>query len=169
MSIHSVRPSDDEIERIVNQYSNTLFRLCFTILCNNSDAEDAVSDTFLKFITKSSGFCEEEHEKAWLIKVATNICLDMRRFNKKHQYINFDDLSEYCKTESDNEILEEVLRLPEKYRLVIHLYYIEGYKTEEISKILSISPAAVRKRLQYGREKLKFQYDYERSLCYERR
>jgi len=168
LSNHQVRPSDDEVERIVNKYSNMLFRLCFTILCNNSDTEDAVSDTFLKFITKSPDFSEEEHTKSWLIRVATNICLDMRRFNKRHSCINLDDLSNYCKTESENEILEEVLRLPEKYKLVIHLFYIEGYKTEEISKILSISPATVRKRLQYGRNKLKFQYDYERKLCYER-
>lgn len=155
------RPTDDEIERIVDKYSNMLFRLCFTILCNNVDTEDAVSDTFLKYITKSPNFHEEEHTKAWLIRVATNICKDMHRFNKKHNYINLDVLCNYCKTEEDNGILEEVMRLPEKYKIVVHLFYIEGYRTEEISKILSISPSAVRKRLQYGRDKLKFQYDYE--------
>lgn len=169
MNNHSERLSNDEIEYIVDKYSNMLFRLCFTILCNNADTEDAVSDTFLKFITKSPCFHDEEHTKAWLIRVATNICKDMRRFNKKHNYIKLDDLCDYCKTEEENEILEEVMCLPEKYRVVIHLFYIEGYKTEEISEILSISPATVRKRLQYGRVKLKFQYDNERTIGYERK
>jgi len=156
---HSSRPADGEIERIVNTYSNMLFKLCFTILCNNTDAEDAVEDTFLKYITKSPCFQNEEHTKAWLIKVASNICKDMYRFNKKRDCISFEDLFNYSKAEENNELLEEVMRLPVKYKTVIHLFYVEGYKTDEISEILSISSAAVRKRLQYAREKLKLQYE----------
>jgi len=156
---HLGRTADDEIEYIVNTYSNMLFKLCFTILCNNADAEDAVCDTFLKYITKSPHFDDNEHKKAWLIRVATNICKDMRRFNKKRDYLSFDDLFNYGKTDENNELMEEVMRLPLKYRTVIHLFYIEGYKTDEIAKILSVSPSAVRKRLQYAREKLKFQYE----------
>jgi len=159
MTNHSGRSTDSEIECIVNTYSNTLFKLCFTILCNNADAEDAVEDTFLKYITKSPYFQDEEHTKAWLIRVATNTCKDMYRFNKKREHINFDDLFNYSKTEGSNEILEEVMNLPVKYKTVIHLFYIEGYKTDEISEILSTSSSAVRKRLQYAREKLKFQYE----------
>ena len=159
MNNHSGRPTDDEIERVVNTYSNMLFKLCFAILCNNADAEDAVENVFLKYITKSPCFQNEEHTKAWLIRVAANICKDMYRFNKKRDYISFDDLFNYSKTMGNNELLEEVMRLPVKYKTVIHLFYIEGYKTDEISEILSISSSAVRKRLQYAREKLKFQYE----------
>ena len=159
MTNHSGRPTDDEIEFVVNTYSGMLFKLCFTILCSNADAEDAVGNTFLKYITKSPCFQSEEHTKAWLIRIATNICKDIYRFNKKRDYINLDDLFNYGKTEENNEILEEVMNLPEKYKVVIHLFYIEGYKTDEISKILSLSSSAVRKRLQYAREKLKFQYE----------
>jgi RNA polymerase sigma factor, sigma-70 family len=68
-------------------------------------------------------------------------------------------LFNYSKTEESSEILEEVMSLPVKYRTVIHLFYIEGYKTDEISDILSISSSTVRKRLQYAREKLRFQYE----------
>ena len=159
MTNHSGRPTDDETECIVNTYSNMLFRLCFTVLRNNADAEDAVEDTFLKYITKSPCFRNEEHTKAWLIRVATNICKDMYRFNKKRDYISFDDLFNYSKAEENNELLEEVMNLPVKYKTVIYLFYIEGYKTDEIAEILSISSPAVRKRLQYAREKLKFQYE----------
>jgi len=161
---HSGRPTDDEFEYIVNTYSNMLFKLCFTILCNNADAEDAVEDTFFKYMTKSPCFQDEEHTKAWLIRVATNLCKDIHRFNKKRDYINFDDLLNYGKTEENHEILEAVMSLPAKYKTVIHLFYIEEYKTDEISKILSISPSAVRKRLQYARDKLKFQYEKERLI-----
>ena len=159
MKNHSGRPTDDEIEHIVNAYSNMLFKLCFTMLCNNADAEDAVGNTFLKYITKSPCFQSEEHTKAWLIRVATNICKDMYRFNKKRDYLSFDDLFNYSNTEENHELLEAAMNLPVKYKTVIHLFYIEGYKTDEISKILSISSSAVRKRLQYAREKLKFQYE----------
>ena len=155
------RPTDDKIEYIVNTYSNMLFKLCFTILCSNADAEDAVAEAFLKYITKAPFFQDEEHTKAWLIRVATNICKDMRRFNARRNYINLEDLHNYGKTEENGEILEAVMSLPAKYKTVIHLFYIDGYKTEEISEILSISPSAVRKRLQYARNKLKFEYGEE--------
>ena len=154
---HSGRSTDDSIEGVVNRYSNMLFKLCFTVLCNNADAEDAVADTFLRYITKPPFFQDEEHTKAWLIRVATNICKDMHRFNKRHNYIDLDELYSYSKTNDNNEILLEIMNLPEKHKTVIHLFYIEGYNTNEISKILSISPSAARKRLQYARDRLKFQ------------
>lgn len=158
MNNHSVRPTDDEMESVVNTYASMLFRLCFAMLGSNADAEDAVSDTFIKYLTASPPFHDAAHQKAWLIKVAANICKDMHRFRKRHDYINLDDLSEYCREESDSGILEQVMRLPVKYKAPLLLFYIEGYKTNEIADILSVTPAAVRKRLQYGRDLLKLEY-----------
>lgn len=154
----AVRPTDDEITDTVKNYSNMLFKLCFTILCNRSDAEDAVSDTFYRYISKAPVFNDDEHKKAWLIKVASNICKDKHRFNITHSYINLDDIQEFCASEPEKSILEEVLKLPDKYKTVLHLFYVEGYKTSEISELLGISGAAVRKRLQYGRELLKIEH-----------
>ncbi len=154
----SVRPTDKDLENLVFTYSNMLFRLCFTMLGNNADAEDAVSDVIVKYITSSPAFADEEHKKAWLIRVAANICKDILRFNKRRDYINIDDVREYCKTDDSTDIVNDILRLPEKYKSVIYLYYIEGYKTKEIANILSVSPQAVRKRLQYGRDMLKIEY-----------
>ncbi len=162
MKRQSVRPTDDEIENTVEKYANMLFKLCFTILCNSADAEDAVSDTFFKYITSSPNFSDEEHKKAWLIRVATNTCNDMHRFNKRHNYINIEDVYDYCETGTDSGIIQEVMSLPVKYKTVIHLFYIEGYKTNEISEILSISPSAVRKRLQYARDMLRMEDYYEK-------
>lgn len=60
----------NDFERIVDTYGNMLFRLCLVILCNEADAEDAVQDTFFKYLSKSPTFNDYNHEKAWLIKVA---------------------------------------------------------------------------------------------------
>lgn len=158
----SLRPNDEEIENAINTYSNMLFRLCFTMLRNNQDAEDAVSDVFMKYISEVRNFSDEEHKKAWFISVATNRCRDMLKFYKVRRHLNLDDIAEYCGTDEDFDVLKEfLLNLPEKYRTVIYLYYIEGYKTAEIAKMLNVSPSAVRKRLQYGRDKLKIEYGKE--------
>lgn len=150
--------SDQDIENTVKEYSNMIFRLCFTMLRNNQDAEDAVSEVFLKYISAEKEFTSEEHKKAWLIRVATNICKNMIKFYNVRKHMSLDDAAEYCTTAQDSAILCELLNLPSKYRAVIYLYYIEGYKTAEIADILSVSAAAVRKRLQYGREMLKIEY-----------
>ena len=164
MILSTVRPTDDEITSTVQKYSDVLFRLCFSILCNYADAEDAVSDTIVKYIKKAPPFNDEDHKKAWLIKTASNVCKDKRRFNIRHNYVNLDDISEYQQEDSNNDVLMCLLRLPDKYKYVIHLFYIEGYKTEEIAKILEISSSAVRKRLQYGRKLLKSEYERNESL-----
>ena len=157
----SVRPTDYEIENTVKEYSNTLFKLCFAMLGNNADAEDAVSNTLIRYITSAPDFKEPEHKKAWLLRVAANMSKDMLRFRKRREYISLDDASDYCEESEELCVFEQLLRLPDKYRAVIHLFYVEGYKTDEIAKMLSVSCAAVRKRLQYGREKLKLEYEKE--------
>lgn len=157
----SFPPSNQDVETVVKTYSNMLFKLCFTILRNAADAEDAVSDVFLKYISHPITFTSEEHKKAWLIRVATNLCKDMIKFYQVRKHLNIDDVTEYCTSEDDLHILTELLSLPVKYRTVIHLYYVEGYQTSEIADMLSISPAAARKRLQYGRDLLKIEYGKE--------
>ena len=72
----------DGIENIVRTYGNTLYRLCFVMLGNESDAEDAVQESFIKYLQKAPSFENTEHEKAWLITVATNQCKDILRFRK---------------------------------------------------------------------------------------
>lgn len=148
MKQNSVRPAD-EVIRIVNNYGNMIFRICVVILENKQDAEDAVQETVLRFMTKSADHMDSEHEKAWLIRTATNLCKDMKRYRLRHRHLNIDELNDYFEPESDRELIESVMSLPDKYKTVLHLYYMEGYHTEEIAVILNIRPEAVRKRLQY--------------------
>lgn len=149
--------NDAEIEATVRQYSNMLFKLCFTVLGNNADAEDAVSETIIRYMTKSPEFKDDEYKKAWLLKVAGNICKDMCRFRSRRNHLNIDDLRDVCASENgdDLNLLEEIMQLPYKYKLIMHLHYIEGYSTSQAAKILSVSETAARKRLQYARAMLK--------------
>lgn len=149
-------PLDEQyIRTAVEKYSKTLYRICFTILTNNEDAEDAVQDTFIKYMTKAPSFENEEHEKAWLIKVATNISLNINRFRVKHTTLNIDEIREIGLDETDCEVMSVVLTLPAKYKVVMDLHYIEGYTSGEIANIIGVSSDSVRKRLQHGRIKLK--------------
>ena len=157
---NTVRPAD-EIENVIKLYSNMLFKLCIVMLCNEQDAEDAMQDTFMKYMSKAPVFNGAEHQKAWLIRVATNICNDMGRFRLRHNHANIDDLSDYYESEETAEVLEAVLRLPKKYKAAIHLHYVEGYDVRSIAEIAGISVAAAKKRLQRGREMLKLEYGKE--------
>lgn len=143
------------IEYAVEKYSKMLFRICFGILNNKADAEDAVQETFLRYMTKAPLFRDSEHEKAWLIKVATNISKNMSRFNSRHAAENLDELRHIGISDDDRDIFELIMHLPTKYKIVLDLYYIEGYKANEIAQITNSSPVAVRKQLQYGRKMLK--------------
>ena len=133
------------VEEVVMKYSNTLFKICMVVLGNPQDAQDALQETFCRYMEKQPVFREEEHEKAWLIKVATNICRDMHRFRIRHPQINLEELAEYYTAPEQGEALAEVLLLPAKLKIVIVLHYIEGYRTDEIAAILNISVSAVKK------------------------
>ena len=150
-----------EIKRIMNDYGNILFRICLIMLGNSHDAEDAVQETFFKYLQKAPEFKEKEHEKAWLIKVASNRCKDMLRFRTRNMETDMESICEFMQDSTDSGILEALMTLPEKYRIVLILYYVEQYKTEEIAKVIGKSASAVKMRLQKGRRLLKEKYQKE--------
>ncbi len=147
--------TDEEIREIVDKYSSLIFRISYCILANSEDARDAVQETFLKYITKAPEFNSDEHQKAWLIKVATNISKNMLIFRLKRESISLSDVENIGIGEEGCETLELIMNLPTKHKIVMTLYYVEGYQSKEIAEILGIKEDAVRKRLQKGRELLK--------------
>lgn len=155
MGVQTERPSSKEIEAAVKDWGDMLFRLSFTMLGNQADAEDAVSETIIKYIEKAPAFADKEHRKAWLIKVASNKCRDMLRADRRRRWVSLEDVTELCRQERDRDVMYELLNLPPKYRLAVYLHYVAGYKTAEMAGMLGISPAAARKRLEYGRKMLK--------------
>ncbi len=140
------------IEKTVLKYSNMLYKICIVMLCNEQDAQDAVQDTFCRYLEKRPEFKGPEHEKAWLIRVATNICRDMLRFQARHPKIAIDDLSHRLAAPEQTETFIGLLELPPKLKIVIYLHYVDGYSVKEIAGILKLSESAVKKRLQRGRD-----------------
>ena len=150
-----------DARRAVEKYGNSLYRLCTVMLQNREDAQDAVQECFLRYITKAPDFKDSDHEKAWLIRVATNICKDMLRYRKHASLLSLDEIKAVSTSEDNAQILGMLMTLEEKYKAVLHLHYVEGYGTQEISSMLGISNSAVKKRLQRGREKLREIYEKE--------
>ena len=153
-------PTDD-IEIIVRKYGDMLYRLSLIMLKNESDAEDAVQETIIKYYQKAPVFADSEHQKAWLIKVATNKCRDMLLFGGRYIQTEENFMEKIADETTDCGIIEALTSLPEKYRLVMVLYYIEEYKIEDIANIISRTPSAVKMRLQKGRKLLKEIYEKE--------
>lgn len=152
------------VEAAIEKYGDSLLSLCSVMLRNREDAKDAVQECFLKYIQKAPEFKSEEHEKAWLLRVAANECKDMLRFSKRRSLFSLEDVSDIAAEENDAQILSLLMMLDEKYRIVMHLHYVEEYKVEEISRLLGITEAAVKKRLQRGRQALRELYEKELSL-----
>lgn len=154
------RPAGD-VERVVHTYGNMLFRVCLITLGNASDAEDVIQETMITYLQKKSEFKDAEHEKAWLITVASNKCKDLLRFRARHPMIDLEQIQEFAAEDSDSGILEALMTLPEKFRIVLILYYVEEYRIEDIAKVIGKTPSAVKMRLQKGRSLLEKVYRKE--------
>ncbi len=130
--------SEQEVNRAVEQYADMIRRICMLHLKNYDDTQDIFQNVFLKYALSSVVFESEEHEKAWLIRVATNACRDLLRDFFRKNTVSLEFLTEYGKEEEteNREVLEAVLSLPAKYKDVVYLHYYEGYTAGEISKIL---------------------------------
>ena len=149
-----------DLEKTILEYSDFLFRICFLILKNEQDVGDVIQETFIQYMKKHPEFNNEEHKKAWLIKVAQNKCKDFLRFHKKHSCIPLDEVEDLLvdlreATSTHKAQLEEIWELDYKLRSVVILYYVEGYSIKETANMLSISESACKKRLERARKKLK--------------
>ncbi len=146
-------------EQTVQKFYQTVASVCVLHLQNNTDAEDCFQNTFIKLYEKSPTFNDENHLKAWLIRVAVNECNSYRRKNKwllplsqiKESSISFTKFD-------DNDISWALVQLEDKYRDVLYLRYCEEYTATEIADILGKNPNTVRTLLKRGKEKLKSIY-----------
>ena len=143
---------EEDVRKAVLKYSDMLYKICIVILCNEQDVQDAIQDTFCRYMEKKPNFRDEQHEKAWLIRVATNISRDMIRFRIRHPKVSIDELKNSLVAPEQKETLKELLELPVKQKMVIYLHYVEGYQIKEIADILGITEGAIKMRLQRGRE-----------------
>jgi RNA polymerase sigma-70 factor (ECF subfamily) len=148
--------TDKEIAEIYTRHVKTIYRICYTYMKNSSDTEDIVQETFIRLMKFGGSYESEEHEKAWLIRTAANLCKD----NLKHWWRKRENLEDYQNLLDDNntknnDTLEVVMSLPDKYKTVVYLYYYEGYTSVEISKILSKPQSTIRNYLHEARNILR--------------
>ena len=144
----------DSPEAVIRRYSDMVYRLAFARTGNRSDAEDLYQEVFLRYLTRAPAFTSEDHRKAWLLRVAVNCA---NRFHTAPWRKRTEPLSEALSVPAPEgeDLWEELRRLPERDRTVLHLYYYEDMTTEEIAQLLDRNPATVRSQLLRARAKLK--------------
>lgn len=151
---------NQRLEQLVDRYQEQVMRMCFLYLCDKTMAEDAMQETFLKVYRAMDTFRGEASEKTWIMRIAIRTCYDMnhsgwlRVFNRS---VTPDMVPEAAVpfVESDDELMNAVIRLPIRLREVILLYYYQHMNVNETAEALGISQSSVSGRLKRGREKLK--------------
>lgn len=158
MHDNSLLRTDKELTDMYQRNVKMVYKLCYIYLKNPSDAEDAVQSIFMKLISSQVVFKDREHEKAWLITASRNCCKNVLKNWWRTQRTDFESLPEIPSEDCDSEtagVLEKLLKLPEKYKTVLFMYYFEEYSIKEISKILGRRESTIQTQLARGREHLK--------------
>lgn len=141
---------------LIGKYSQMIYRLAYSRLQNVSDAEDITQDVLLKLVRSDKTFKDEEHRKAWLLKVAVNTIKTFATSAYRRHSAPFEEAGNVTYKDNESSGVEDaVKRLPEKYRIVIHLFYYEDIPINKIAKIIGKSEGTVKSQLSRGRDKLK--------------
>lgn len=143
----------DFIDKTINEYGDMVTRICMMNLRNSEDAKDCFQEVFIKLYHYQQDFKDDEHLKAWLIRVSINTCKDYQRKFYKHM-IDIEDLI-ITDQQVELKLLPILLTLKPKYKNILYLHYYEGYKINEISMILNINENTIKSRLNRGRKILK--------------
>ncbi len=147
----------EEAERLVREHGQAVYRLAYARTGNRQDAEDVTQETFLRLVRSAPEFRDEDHCRAWLLRVAANCAKDLFRVPWRRRELPPEE-AEHIPASPEPEtggVLEAVLALPERYRLPVHLFYYEELSIEEIAKVLGIRAGTVRTRLTRARGKLR--------------
>ena len=156
MPIENQSSSRSELDRLMEQYGSSLLRMSALYLKDADLAQDAVQETFIKAYRHMNDYRGDSSEKTWLTSICVNTCRDILRtawFRHTSRMV-LDTLPERPADFefSDNTVLNEVMRLPAKYREVILLRYYEGLKLKEVADALGLSDGKVRSRLNKANE-----------------
>ncbi|MEA4940718.1 MAG: sigma-70 family RNA polymerase sigma factor [Christensenella sp.] len=144
-----------EIERIVETYSDMLLRIAINRVQSIAEAEDIVQAVYLRLMTNRPRLQSTEHERAWLIRTAINLCLDYRKSAVRRTGVPLrEDMAAPIPGET-GEVLEAVWKLPERDRYAVYLYYFEGLPVKAIANLLNEQTGTITSRLSRARKKLK--------------
>ena len=148
---------EQEVNRALDRYADTVRRLCMIHLKSYADTEDIFQNVFLKYALGSASFESDAHEKAWFIRVTINACKDLIKSFFRSRSVSMEEIPELPATleEEHREVLEAVLSLPERYRNVVYLHYYEGYTAPQIGRILKRNVNTVYTLLTRSRQMLR--------------
>lgn len=156
--------------KVINQYTQDMYKVAKARLNSEEDIGDAIQETILSAYKNICVLKETTYFKTWIIKILINKCNDIINKNKKIVYVeeyydySNNNLSTYDTTIEENIIFSETLStLSEDYRLVVVLYYVDGFNTREISEILNEKEGTIKSRLSRARQQLKEYYLRENS------
>ena len=154
----------EQVSEMINRNSDMVYRLAFSMVKSVQDAEDVHQEVFIRYIRTNPLFESREHERAWFIRVTTNICKNLWKSAWRQKMVSMDSLEEtqegnaYVQqslNEEEELLVETVKRLPFKYRVVVHLFYYEEMSLEEIAQALNLKSSNVRTRLTRARKMLR--------------
>jgi len=153
---NSLSRTGKDIADIYNRHKDMAYRICFAYMKNSADTEDIIQEAFVRLIKAGVVFESTEHEKAWLIRTATNLCKN----NLRHWWRKRENIEDHDNLQTRNEFevddtFKEVMSLPDKYKTVVYLYYYEGYDSVEISEILNKPQSTIRYYLSSARKILR--------------
>jgi RNA polymerase sigma-70 factor (ECF subfamily) len=146
--------TDAEIDELLAKYSDTVFKIAYLRTQNKMDAEDIFQNVFISYMRSDVTFADEEHLKAWIIRVTVNACNNLWKSAWRRHRADFDEAADY-ELPADGEVYTAVASLPPKYRTVVHLHYYEDMKIEDIANVLRVSGNTVKSRLHRARKILK--------------
>lgn len=148
--------SEQEANRAIELYADTVRRLCMIHLKNHADTEDIFQTVFLKYLLSTKEFESPEHEKAWFIRVTVNACRDLLKSFFRSWTVSMEEvLDQPSLPQEDHEVLEAVLSLPARYKDAVYLHYYEGYTAPEIAKILGKNVNTIYTLLNRARQLLR--------------
>lgn len=146
----------DDRNSIVNIYSKMVWRLALSRTGCEDAAEEVYQETFLRLFQKEREFDSEEHRKAWIIRTTLICCKRYWSASFRKETLSLEEITDVAALpEEEKGVLQALFQLPEKYRLPLELYYVEGLTAEECAKVLKIRPVAFRVRISRGKTMLK--------------
>ncbi len=144
---------NDVFTEYVIKYSDMVYRIAYSYTRSIPDSEDIMQEVLLRLYQSGKEFRDEEHIKAWLIRVAVNRSKDVLRSHKRKNTVEL--TADIPQPQQENGLDEALCTLGEDYRLAVYLHYYEGYGVREIARIMRISESNVKIRLKRARDKLK--------------
>ena len=143
---------------MAEKYKDSVYRIALNYFGNTYDADDTVQEVLLKLYTSKKTFQNSEHVRNWLIRVTINVCKNALRMPWRSRNVELnDEVSESVvfALPEQSELYRTVMGLPEKYRIVLYLFYYEEFSVKEIAKLLKLRETAVTTRLSRARDQLK--------------